>query len=56
VDESKSFLKQQYITWGNRVGGRKWKDAYEQLRREIIPEFDPNAIPMTTAPAASQPA
>jgi hypothetical protein len=50
VEESKSFLKQQYITWGNRVGGRKWKDAYEQLRREIIPDFD---VGPTTTPASA---
>ena len=40
LEESKSFLKQQYITWGQRVGGKKWKDEYETLRQELIPEFN----------------
>ena len=53
VEEARSFLKQQYITWGDRVGGKKWKAQYEQLRRELVPDFDPHAISTTTAPAAS---
>ena len=40
VEESRSFLKQQYITWGERVGGKKWKGEYETLRNELIPGFD----------------
>jgi hypothetical protein len=51
LDESKQFLKQQYITWGDRVGGRKWKDEYEQLRAQLIPDF---AIE-SPAPPTSQP-
>jgi hypothetical protein len=39
IEESKSYLKLQYITWGQRVGGRKWKAQYEALRRELIPDF-----------------
>ncbi len=54
LEESKQFLKQQYITWGDRVGGRKWKDEYEKLRQELIPEFqpEPGAVPATTQPSS----
>jgi len=52
VEESKQFLKQQYITWGNRVGGRKWRDEFESLRRELMPDFqfEDAAIPAATRP------
>jgi hypothetical protein len=49
IEESKSFLKQQYITWGARVGGRKWKAEFDALRKELIPDFDPT-LPPTTQP------
>jgi hypothetical protein len=41
IEESKSYLKLQYITWGERVGGRKFKAQYEALRQELIPDFKP---------------
>jgi len=47
-EEAGNYLKQQYIVWGQRVGGRKWKQDFEQLRRELIPDF---AVPSATAPA-----
>jgi hypothetical protein len=43
IEESKSYLKLQYITWGQRVGGRKFKAQYEGLRQELIPDFKPEA-------------
>jgi hypothetical protein len=39
LDDAKSYLKSQYITWGDRVGGKKWKGQFEALRGELIPEF-----------------
>ena len=51
VEESKSYLKQQLVRWGDRVGGKKWKDEFVKLKSEIIPGFDPNALPPATAPA-----
>jgi hypothetical protein len=52
LEEGKSFLKQQYITWGDRVGGKKWKHEYEALRKELIPDFavEPVQITPTTQP------
>ena len=47
VEESRSFLKQQYITWGERVGGKKWKGEYETLRNELIPGFDVEPVAAT---------
>jgi tetratricopeptide (TPR) repeat protein len=48
VEESRNYLKQQLVRWGARVGGKKWKREFEQLRSEIIPDYDPNVIPTTT--------
>ena len=39
VEESKTFLKMQYIPYGPHVGGKLWKDEFEKLRKELIPEF-----------------
>ena len=47
LEESKSFLKQQYITWGDRVGGKRWKDEYAALRKELIPDFNVEAVATT---------
>jgi len=54
VEESKSYLKQQLVRWGDRVGGKKWKAEFEKLRKEIIPDYDPNAA-ATTEPATTTP-
>ncbi len=43
VDESKNYLRQQIIRWGDRVGGKKFKGDFSKLRSELIPDFDPNA-------------
>src|SRR5262249_2843310 len=31
VEESKNYLKQQIVRWGDRVGGKKWKKDFQQL-------------------------
>jgi hypothetical protein len=52
VEGQKTFLKSQYIRWGDRVGGTKWKDEYEKLRQELIPDFTPTKLDAsTTAPS-----
>lgn len=54
IEESKNYLKLQYITWGPRVGGKRWKQQYEALRTELIPDFNPEeAAPPTTVPAGT---
>ncbi len=45
IDAAKVFLRQQYIKWDTRVGGTRWKDEFEQLRKELIPEWNPGQIP-----------
>lgn len=44
VEGQKDFLKQLYIKWGDRVGGRKWKKEMAALQQELIPDFDAKAI------------
>jgi hypothetical protein len=50
-DKSKTYLKSLYIRNGDKTGGKKWHPAFEELRGEVIPDFDPNALGATTAPA-----
>ena len=51
---TKGYLKRSYIR-GN-VGGKKWKQQFEALRQEIIPEFDPSSVaPPTTQPGEGAP-
>jgi hypothetical protein len=53
VEESKRYLKEQLVRWGEqRVGGKKWKDEFKKLRAELIPDFDPNSVP-TMGPTTS---
>jgi hypothetical protein len=44
VEGQKTFLKQQYVRWLDRVGGRKWKKEFAELKRELIPDFDPQRV------------
>ena len=37
--DTRSYLKQLYIRWGEQTGGKKWHSEFEKLRQEIIPEF-----------------
>ncbi|HEX8522358.1 MAG TPA: hypothetical protein VF669_08890 [Tepidisphaeraceae bacterium] len=37
--QTQNHLKQLYVQWGNQTGGKKWHDAFEALRLEIIPSF-----------------
>lgn len=40
LQDTTNYLKQLYVRWGERTGGRKWADEMEALRKEIAPEFD----------------
>lgn len=40
LDQFKLYLKEQYVRWGDRVGGTMWKKEFDQLRQELIPDFD----------------
>ena len=50
-------LKSQFITNGARTGGDKWKDEFEALRKDLLPDWTPGAAPAGARPAApaSQP-
>ncbi len=50
MEDTRSGLKLLYIREGDGVGGAKWRPQFEQLRKEIIPDFTPAADPVT-APA-----
>ncbi len=61
---AKQALKDDFITYGDSTGGDKWAAKFEELRKEMIPDFDPHALlkapasnPSTApaAPPASQP-
>jgi hypothetical protein len=46
------YLKQLYIQWGRNLGGANWSPQFEQMRKELIPNFNPDVLP-TTAPAST---
>jgi hypothetical protein len=39
AESAKGQLKRLYIQYGKGVGGKTWGDAFEQLRKEIAPDF-----------------
>ncbi len=39
LEETRNGLKRLYIREGDGVGGEKWKGQFEQLRKELIPDF-----------------
>lgn len=47
-ESAKAGLKRLYVQ--GDVGGQKWKDEFEALRKEIVPDFNPAAL---AAPVAS---
>ncbi len=44
VDSVKTFLREQYVRWADRVGGTKWKAEFDSLRAELIPDFVPDPL------------
>ena len=51
TEDTRSGLKLLYIREGDGVGGQRWRQQFEELRKEIIPEFTPAAEPAIIAPA-----
>ena len=49
-EAQKTFLKSQYIRWGDHVGGKKWKDEFDKLKNELIPDFTPPKLDATSQP------
>ena len=41
LEETRNGLKRLFIREGEGVGGEKWKDQFDHLRRELIPDFKP---------------
>lgn len=39
LEQTKNGLKFLYIKLGDAVGGKSWHDQFEQLRKDIIPDF-----------------
>jgi hypothetical protein len=61
---AKQALKDDFTNYKDSTGGDKWATQFEELRKEIIPDFDPHALLKapssnpsmpTTSPAATQP-
>jgi hypothetical protein len=50
-ESAKTGLKRLYIQ--GDVGGQKWKAAFDALRADIIPEFDPKALAPASQPSTS---
>jgi hypothetical protein len=53
-ESAQSGLKRLYVQ--GDVGGQKWKAAFDALRKEIIPEFDPSKLVAPVAGSATAPA
>jgi hypothetical protein len=47
-ESAQSGLKRLYVQ--GDIGGQKWKTAFDALRAEIIPDFDPSKL---TAPGGN---
>jgi hypothetical protein len=51
AESQKAFLRSQFITWRDRVGGQNWKDEFAALRKELLGDWQiPDA---TNAPATA---
>lgn len=53
LGEVKTYLKQLYVEWPKTIGGTEYHKQYEDLRKEIIPDFQFEPVEPTTAPAAA---
>lgn len=43
-DETTAALKRLYIQWGDQTGGTRYHQAFDQLRQELAPDFNPAAL------------
>ncbi len=57
LEAAQTELKREYVREGARgVGGDKWHAAFEELRKEITPDFDPTKLATgATQPVAQSP-
>jgi hypothetical protein len=56
LDDTKGRLKSFYIQFGAEPGGAKWSPKFEALRKEILPDWAPDAPATQPATGATQPA
>lgn len=50
VDQMTSYLKREYIKWGDRVGGELWAKEFTELKAKLAPDFDWRAVRGDTGP------
>ena len=44
-EQNRAYLLEQYIRWGSRVGGKKWRAEFDQLRQRLglnVPSTQPS--------------
>jgi hypothetical protein len=54
----KTMLRRDYVAGPDEVGGTKWREEFEKLRKDLIPDLDLNGLRKPAAPGvapASQP-
>jgi hypothetical protein len=44
LEAVKILLRRDYVAGPDEVGGTKWRDAFEALRKELIPDLDVDAL------------
>jgi hypothetical protein len=44
LEKVKNYLRRQYVQWGPHVGGTKWKQQFQELHDQLIPDM-PTTIP-----------
>jgi tetratricopeptide (TPR) repeat protein len=44
LQATRRHLAMLYVREGERIGGTRWREQFEQLRREILPDFQPEAV------------
>ncbi len=49
---TKAYLGRLYVQWGDQVGGNNWRDEFESLRKELIPDL--KVTPLSEITAQSQ--
>jgi hypothetical protein len=56
VEAVKTLLRRDYVAGPDDVGGTKWRDNFERLRKELIPDLNLDEIRASTTAPTSQPA
>jgi hypothetical protein len=55
-EQTTNYLKELYVRYGRNVGGAKWAPEFEQLRKQLAPDLNPDEFTVQATPAATQPA